>query len=47
MEKGHIVSTSNYKTFFDLLLDAKEIGDGELELGEKAEKCLTTLIIGV
>jgi hypothetical protein len=38
MEKGHIVSTSNYKTFFDLLLDAKEIGDSELELGEKAEK---------
>jgi len=37
VKKGHIVSTSNYKTFFNLLLDTKEVGDDEVELREKVE----------
>ncbi len=31
MENGYIVSTSNYKTFIELLQDAKLIGDADIE----------------
>jgi hypothetical protein len=37
MNKGYITSTSNYKIFIDLLLDAKVIGEDEIEVGERIE----------
>ena len=35
MKSGNIKSTSNYKIFIDLLMDAKVLGEKEIEVWER------------